>query len=38
MTSTSDWNNTESVTTVAYFESGVDAQNAINELVDEGFL
>jgi hypothetical protein len=37
MTSTSDWNNTTSVTAVAYFDSDADAQNAINELVDEGF-
>jgi hypothetical protein len=37
MTSTSDWNNPTSVTVVAYFSSGVDAQDAINELIDEGF-
>jgi|HubBroStandDraft_6_1064221.scaffolds.fasta_scaffold154406_1 hypothetical protein len=32
----SDWNET-SGTVVAYFSNGEDAQNAINELVDEGF-
>jgi hypothetical protein len=37
MTSTNDWNNTTSVTVVAYFSNADDAQNAINELVDEGF-
>ena len=37
MTSTGDWNDTRSVTVVAYFSSDEDAQNAINELVDEGF-
>ena len=37
MTSTTDWNNTDSSVVVAYFASGQDAQNAINELVDEGF-
>ena len=37
MTSNSDWNYTTSVTVVAYFSSGEDAQNAINELIDERF-
>ena len=33
----SDWNSETSGTVVAYFSNGEDAQNAINELVDEGF-
>ena len=37
MTSTRDLNNTSGVTVVAYFSSAENAQNAINELVDEGF-
>lgn len=37
MTSNSDWNNETGGTVVAYFSNGEDAQNAINELVDEGF-
>ena len=32
----SDWNSETSGTVVAYFSNGEDAQNAINELVDEG--
>jgi len=36
MTSNSDWNSESSGTVVAYFSNGEDAQNAINELVDEG--
>jgi len=36
MTRTSEFN-PGGQTVVAYFESGADAQNAINELVDEGF-
>jgi hypothetical protein len=37
MTPTSNWDNTPGGTVVAYFSNGADAQNAINELVDEGF-
>jgi len=37
MMSHNDWNSSTSGTVVAYFASGEDAQNAINELVDEGF-
>lgn len=37
MTTNSDWNTGMSGTVVAYFPSGEDAQNAINELVDQGF-
>jgi hypothetical protein len=33
----SDWNSETSGTVVAYFSNGEDAQNAINELVDEAF-
>jgi hypothetical protein len=36
MTSSSDWNSETSGTVVAYFSNGEDAQNAINELVEEG--
>ena len=36
MTGMSNWNNETGVTVVAYFSSGEDAQNAIDELVDEG--
>lgn len=36
MTSSSDWNSETSGTVVAYFSNGEDAQNAINELVDDG--
>jgi len=37
MTSNSDWNTETGGTVVAYFSNSDDAQNAINELIDEGF-
>jgi hypothetical protein len=37
MTSSKDWNTEMSGTVVAYFANGEDAQNSINELMDEGF-
>jgi hypothetical protein len=37
MTSSGDWNSSTSDTVVAYFSNAEDAQNVINELVDNGF-